>query len=148
MRSTRRMFALVFVAAAALVIVGAGIAATTCFGVKKTTTLTGGVEVPIAGDPDGTGKAVIGLNVAEGLVCWSMTVRGIGTAAAAHIHKGATGVSGPVVVPLGTPSTGATKGCTAAGRALIRDIVRNPSEYYVNVHNKDYPAGALRGQLP
>jgi hypothetical protein len=32
-------------------------------------------------------------------------------------------------------------------RQLARDIVRNPSDYYVNVHNADFPGGALRGQL-
>jgi hypothetical protein len=31
---------------------------------------------------------------------------------------------------------------------LVADIAANPSEYYVvNVHNKPYPAGAIRGQL-
>jgi hypothetical protein len=32
-------------------------------------------------------------------------------------------------------------------RALVADIAANPSEYYVNVHNKPYPAGEIRGQL-
>ena len=131
---------------AALALAGTAIAASTCFGVKRSATLTGAAEIP-AGDSDGSGRAVIGLNVSEGLVCWSMTVKGIAVATASHIHKAPAGTAGPVVVPLGTPASGASKGCTAAARSLIRDILANPGEYYVNVHNKDFPAGAVRGQL-
>jgi len=131
----------------ALVVAGMATAAATCFEVKKNATLTGSVEVPQTGDADGSGKAVIGLNVAEGLVCWSMVVKGIATPLAAHIHKAPAGTAGPVVVPIGTPTSGATKGCGSAARALIRDIRNNPGAYYVNVHNKDFPGGALRGQL-
>lgn len=131
----------------ALAIAGAATAAATCFTFKKNATMTGAVEVPETGDPDGSGKAVIGLNLVEGLVCWSVVVKGIATPLAAHIHKGPAGTAGPVVVPIGTPTNGATKGCGSAARALIRDIRNNPSAYYVNVHNKDYPGGAVRGQL-
>ncbi len=131
---------------AALTLAGTAVAAGTCFGIKRSATLTGAAESP-AGDPDGSGRAVIGLNVSEGLVCWSMTVKGIAAATASHIHKAPAGSTGPVVVTLGTPATGANKGCAAAARSLIRDILANPGEYYINVHNKDFPAGAVRGQL-
>jgi hypothetical protein len=35
----------------------------------------------------------------------------------------------------------------AADADLIKAIIQSPQEYYVNVHNAEYPAGALRGQL-
>jgi hypothetical protein len=69
-------------------------------------------------------------------------------ATAAHIHVGATGVAGPVVVALSAPdASGHASGCATADHDLIKAIRQNPESYYVNVHNTDYPAGAVRGQL-
>jgi hypothetical protein len=137
------------VCVATLAIAGglAGTAAAGCLGNPLTASLTGAAETP-AGDPAGAGKVTITFDPQDGLVCWSLTVHGTAkTPVAAHIHKGAAGTAGPVVVPIGTPANGATKGCTAASRALIKDIIANPASYYVNVHTGDFPAGAVRGQL-
>jgi hypothetical protein len=32
-------------------------------------------------------------------------------------------------------------------RAEAKEILKNPADYYVNVHNAEFPLGALRGQL-
>jgi hypothetical protein len=73
-------------------------------------------------------------------------VQGIAPATAAHIHDDDFGVPGGVVT-LKAPTKGASGGCTTVGRSLVQDIADNPSGYYVNVHNADFPAGAVRGQL-
>lgn len=119
-------------------------------GRKFTTTLTGAAEVPGPGDPDGTGTATIRLNHGQGQVCWEIHVSNITLpATGAHIHVGTATEFGPVVVPLSPPdASGHSSGCTSADRDLIKSIIQNPENYYVNVHTLPlYGAGAVRGQL-
>jgi hypothetical protein len=116
-----------------------------------TATLTGEAEVPGPGDPDGTGTATITLRQSQ--VCFNMTWDNIGGATQAHIHKGAPGVAGPIVVTLFDvadplpPGQNAQEGCVDAEAAVITAIGQNPAGYYVNVHTPELPKGAIRGQL-
>jgi hypothetical protein len=110
------------------------------------TLLTGGAEVPGPGDPDGGGDASI-LLVGDDLLCAVIHVRGTGKPMAAHIHKAASGVAGPIVVTLPTPVFNSSNDCTQIDPALYDDIAASPSAYYVNVHTADLPGGAVRGQL-
>ena len=118
-------------------------------GRRRTAQLSGAAEVPGPGDPDGSGTAAIRLRPEQGEVCFELTASNIGAATAAHIHEGAEGVAGPVVVPLDpAPSGGSSSGCVSdVDTALIQNIVENPGQYYVNVHNEEFPDGAIRGQL-
>ncbi|MDQ3004144.1 MAG: CHRD domain-containing protein [Chloroflexota bacterium] len=117
-------------------------------GRKFTTTLTGAAEVPGPGDPDGSGTATLRLNPGQGEVCFDLAVSDIAPATAAHIHVAPAGVAGPVVVGLTAPTSGSSSGCiSGVDRDLIKAIIQNPEQYYVNVHNTEYPAGAVRGQL-
>ena len=106
-------------------------------------------EVPGPGDPNGHGHAM--LKVYEAKVCYTLSVMGIKPATMAHIHKGRKGVAGPIVVPTDESSLHlprpTSSGCEAIPRALSMKLRQNPSNYYVNVHNKPYPDGAIRGQL-
>ena len=117
------------------------------------TTLTGAEEVdpvtgePGAGDPDGSGFATITVNPGQNMVCYELSVSGIAPAFAAHIHFAPAGENGPIVVPLEPPTDGTSADCASVDRALAKNILKNPSLYYVNVHNEDFPNGALRGQL-
>lgn len=109
----------------------------------------GSAEVP-PGDPDGSGSASVTLNPDQGQVCFDLSWMNITLPAqAAHIHQGAAGVAGPVVVPFFTaPVQGnSASACVSADQAVIQAIMTNPANYYVNVHTTDFPAGAIRGQL-
>ena len=109
------------------------------------TELSGAEEVP-PGDPDGSGSATV-IVIPPDTICYVLTAEGIEPATAAHIHEGERGEAGPVVQGLEPPTYGASGGCTQADPALVSDLQENPDEYYVNVHNEEYPQGAIRGQL-
>lgn len=124
----------------------------------------------ISGDPNGAGEAyVFGIDEAGGArttLCYVLEVEGIadlalapGAPRAAHIHEGAAGENGPVVANLAWPQGGDAADCLTQDEVLpsgakafptgeaIADILADPARYYVNVHNGEYPAGAVRGQL-
>ncbi len=116
--------------------------------------LTGEAEVdaegnPDQGDLDGEGVAFVFVDSEAGELCYLIEVSGIAAATAAHIHEGAAGVVGDVVVPLAAPNAeGFVEDCiTGLDAALLEAIAANPAGYYVNVHNAEFPDGALRGQL-
>jgi CHRD domain len=110
--------------------------------------LNGTNSVPAA-DPDGRGKALVRIQGKQ--VCFALSWSNIAAPTAGHIHVGAAGVNGAVVVPFfagALPTTvSATTGCVLSDSATVDGIRANPAGYYVNLHNVDFPAGAIRGQL-
>ena len=118
-------------------------------GVKLSATLNGASEVntagaPNQGDPDGSGAFSGRVNPGQRQVCYTLTWAGIVAPFAAHIHTGPAGVNGSVVVPL---DIAPGEHCATVTRDLALDLITNPQDYYVNIHNSIYPAGAVRGQL-
>ena len=110
--------------------------------------LTGAAEKPNPGDPDGMGHATFRVNVGQNQVCYDLSVEKIAAATAAHIHKGGVNEAGPPVVMLKAPGAdGKVKDCATADQAVVKDILQNPGNYYVNVHNNEFKPGAIRGQL-
>lgn len=104
------------------------------------------------GDPDGSGEAevTIAAGSRDGMteLCWEIEVEDIADPTRAHIHAGAAGVNGPIVVTFfDAPQPPLLEGCTSVAGDLARQIAQDPASYYVNVHNADFPAGAVRGQL-
>ena len=119
---------------------------------RMSASLLGTNEVPPA-DLDGFGDATLQFFTSggglDGEICWRIRVHNIGLPALmAHIHEGAAGVNGPIVVFLTPPdATGVSQGCTAVDPDLFLAIGSNPAGYYVNVHTEEFPSGAVRGQI-
>ena len=116
---------------------------------QYTATLQGGAAETPPGDPDGSGSSTITIDMQARSVCWNITVQNIMPATASHIHEGAPGTAGPVVVPLDTDGfQGSSEGCVQnQDAAVLQRIANNPAGFYVNVHTSDYQGGAVRGQL-
>jgi CHRD domain len=77
---------------------------------------------------------------------WHLSFKGLtGKATAAHIHLGAKGKSGNVLIPLCTPCTRASMGTVKLNAMQLRDVTKGAT--YVNVHTAKNPNGEIRGQL-
>ncbi len=130
--------------------------------------LNGRQEVPAdptvrgnVGDRNGRGQAfVFGIDNDPTTLCYVLTVEKIAPATAAHIHEGPRGENGPVVANLAAPADGNAADCLTEGEAgkfptdangvpltTVAEILATPGDYYVNVHNAEFPSGAIRGQL-
>jgi hypothetical protein len=116
--------------------------------------LRGDREVPGPGDPDGRGHADVKVHVKSGRVCFKVSWDDIATPTLGHIHAGRAGVAGPVVVDLlggadpdDLEDGDSYRACVAGDSAVLADIAAHPRQYYVNIHNPRFPAGAIRGQL-
>ncbi len=116
---------------------------------RLTATLSGAEEAPTPGDPDGTGAAMVNIDVTETKLCYEVAVQKIDQPVGVHIHEAERGKSGGIVVPLTTPTASdtTTTGCTDVDATLLGRIAANPGDFYVNVHTNTYPQGAVRGQL-
>ncbi len=117
---------------------------------------SGAAEVPVpdgpaVGDPDGASANLF--RVRGRSVEYAIAFSGVGAPTMAHIHSGAAGANGPVVVPFfdtegGLPPTiNGIIGAVEVDPALARKIAHDPSAYYTNLHTAAFPGGAVRGQL-
>jgi hypothetical protein len=120
---------------------------TTRTGTPLIATLDGKAEVPGPGDPNGTGEFSGWFDPAMGRICYTLGVGSLATPTMAHIHRGAAQVAGPPVVVLSTPVQNIADTCLPVAPALVSEIVANPAGFYVNVHTKEHPSGAIRAQL-
>jgi hypothetical protein len=121
---------------------------------QSLTALRGGRPIsttlaPVAPNTVGGGTFVARSNSGQGRICWSLTVTGLSDVTAAHIHylNGplATQIAVPLALP--TPFTGSATGCATVLRALVKQILVHPENFYVNVHTTTYPGGAISGTL-
>jgi hypothetical protein len=104
--------------------------------------LTGAQEVPPV-TTAATGKAVV--MITKESVSGSIETTGI-TATAAHIHQGAPGANGPVIVPMVKEGD---KFVFPAGAKLTdaQYEAYKAGGLYLNVHSAAHPGGEIRAQI-
>lgn len=126
-------------------------------------TLTGSAEVP-PNDSDATGTAVF--TDRGGSFDYHIDVQNIELPFAAHIHAGAAGVNGGILVPLFSTSDRpptfsgrlvsdsfteadivALQGASAAISMDSLRVLMRTGRAYVNVHTTGIPGGEIRGQI-
>jgi hypothetical protein len=84
--------------------------------------------------------------VAGTKMTWKLTFKNLtGTATAAHVHSGAKGKAGPVIVALCGPCKSPASG-TAHITAAVSKMLQSGNTY-VNVHTAKNPNGEIRGQV-
>ncbi|MGH2933939.1 MAG: CHRD domain-containing protein [Gaiellaceae bacterium] len=124
--------------------------ATAAFGAAHanvwTAALTSKQEAPKQQVKDAAAHGLFKATLAGSTLKWKLTFAKLtGGATAAHIHLGAMGKSGNVVIPLCGPCTSGQSGSVSVSAALKRDFTKHL--LYVNVHTAKNPAGEIRGQL-
>jgi hypothetical protein len=105
--------------------------------------LSGAEEVPpVSVTGSGSGKFVI---AADGVVSGSVTTKDV-PGAAAHIHLGARGQNGPVIIPL--TKNGDTYSAPPGAKLNDAQMAAfKAGNLYVNVHTARNKPGEVRGQL-
>src|SRR5512132_1209537 len=107
-------------------------------------TLSGDDEVPaVKTNATGSGSITV---AADKSVKGSVTTSNI-AATAAHIHTGAAGSNGPVIIPL--TKKGDNEWIVPAGARLTDEQLQsyNAGNLYVNVHSAANPGGEIRAQI-
>jgi hypothetical protein len=127
--------------------------------VKFTITLTAldPVTGVVTGDPDGRGKAEFTFDTERGTVCYELEVEGISEPVepapglgSAHIHSlplGGIAVDLEADFEPDKSEEFKASGCVEVDSALLQAILEHPDQYYVNIHNAEFPGGALSGLL-
>ena len=115
-----------------------------------TAALTGEAEVPDPGIAGGTGVAT--LRIAGMQLCYTLNAPIAEKPLVAHIHKGAAGEAGDIVINFEVvfqkkASAFVAEKCLNKDPALLAGIIANPAAFYVNIHTGEHPKGAIRGQL-
>ena len=106
--------------------------------------LGGGQEVPpVSSSGAGTGAITVGEDKS---VSGSVKTTGV-NGTMAHIHNGAAGKNGPVIVPLTKDGDGAWTVPPGAKLTDAQYAAFKAGDLYVNVHSAQHQSGEIRGQL-
>jgi hypothetical protein len=94
----------------------------------------------------GTFTATVTKSGTSAVIAWRLSFsRLTGKAVAAHIHSGARGKPGPVIVALCAPCKNGARGRATVGASVLKTL--ESGRAYVNIHTGKNPAGEVRGQI-
>ncbi len=129
-----------------------------------TATLTGGNETPTPGINTGAfGSATVKVDMAARTITYNVQVFNLPSGVtASHIHVGAVGTPGPIILNFAPPLT-ASNDFSYSGTLKDTDVIVRADQgirsaddafqailggnTYVNVHSQVNPGGEIRGQL-
>jgi hypothetical protein len=117
---------------------------------RFTIPVDGAQVAPGPGDPDGGGGIFIFLDRQTGRFCFFADTANISTPlTSVDLHRAPAGSEGPIVTPLHGPSTTDPDGsaCLDLDPDLVKEISKHKADFYIDIHNEEFPGGALRGQL-
>jgi hypothetical protein len=139
-----RKLVLALVTVCALAVTAAALAGTR--GMGWSAKLTAAQEVPKQVVPAPGGHGAFTAAISGNTLKWRLTFSNLsGPVNAAHIHLGAMGKAGNVLVPLCGPCKSGVSGSAPLTAALKTDFTKHL--LYVNVHTAKNPNGEIRGQL-
>ena len=136
------------IGALAAVAVGLTIPVLAFGGTPITADMTGANIVNSAGgDPDGSANLSLKVNRVKARVCYKLSFKKLDDVTGAFIHKGSGGSVARPIITLFNGSE-STEGCVHNLRPrIVRRLKRKPDAHYADVTTKEYPNGAVRGQL-
>ena len=136
-------------AGAAALYAGPTLAAGMASSEKFSTELSGQSQVP-AVDTKGSGTADFRYNAGTHKLSWSISYKDLSSdVVGAHIHSGAAGANGKVLVSLTKKGSMENPSPIKGSATLTEDQAKElmSGNTYVNVHTKDHGSGEIRGQI-
>ena len=124
--------------------------------------LRGGNETP-ANQSGAFGSALVTIDPTNSTIAFEENQSGVASPTVSHIHRGAAGIGGPVIINLVTGTAPFTfQGTRASGAGAISTFqassftaadltglssASTANGFYVNYHSQAFPGGEIRGQL-
>ena len=113
-------------------------------GIGGGVSLSGAQEVPpVKTEASGTAEIKV---ASDRAVSGTVTTKGM-NGVAAHIHQGAAGRNGPVIIPLAKGANGAWSVPAGAKLTAAQYDAYKAGDLYVNVHSPSHKGGEIRAQL-
>ena len=101
----------------------------------------------VSADRHASGNFKYRISESESQICYELKVTNVAMPTSVTISLGRLENSGAAPLSLQVPKQDTLQGCATVDADRLSDMVRHPSNYYVNVLNAEFPAGAMVGQL-